>query len=457
MVYNEAYGENNTEDIAVKRHNYKIKLTAAALAALMLAGCTENAGSSVAEGTGSQSSVTENSVTESSAPENSVTQSSDEQSIDESALTEEQIYDNMVKRSLMDLGNLERMAKFIEKLESKQEVTVAFIGGSITEGLTAGPEKCWARLTYDWLCEQYPDTKINYVNAGMSGTPSILGNIRLKRDVLDYSPDMVFVEFAVNDGNEQTYKDSYEALVRTVLESEKQPAVALYFTVIESGHTCEAYMSEVGRAYSLPMVSLNNVLSYEFEKGRMTWQDYSDDQSHPNEWGHEMTKDLIVYMFEQAIEKTKEMENVTISELPTDWVYSDRFYGMEFVDDAHSSDNFRMITTGSLSGENDTIAQFPDGWSFKGQADEFEAMEFEFTGKNLMLVYKCANSKVLASAKITVDGKEAGTFATAANDGWNNPVAQLVYSGDEGTHTVKLEIAGKEGACYIEILGFGFC
>ena len=58
---------------------------------------------------------------------------------------------------------------------------------------------------------------------------------------------MVFVEFAVNDGNDQIYKDSYDAMVRKILSQENQPAVALYFTVIKSGHTCEEYMSQVGK------------------------------------------------------------------------------------------------------------------------------------------------------------------------------------------------------------------
>ncbi len=287
-------------------------------------------------------------------------ETSETSSIDESKLTEEQIYDNMIERSLMDLGNLERMSKFIGKLENKQEVTIAFIGGSITEGLTAGPEKCWAKLTYDRLCEKkYPDTKINYVNAGLSGTPSVLGNIRLQRDVLDHKPDMVFVEFAVNDGNDQIYKDSYDAMVRKILSQENQPAVALYFTVIKSGHTCEEYMSQVGKAYGLPMVSLNNVLSHEFETGRMKWEDYSDDESHPNEWGHKMTADLIMNMFDKATEKIKTMGDVTLSPLPDTWVYSDRFADMTFIDRTHSSDKLKISSTGTFDTEKETLTSFP--------------------------------------------------------------------------------------------------
>ena len=436
-------------------------LSAAVLCALALTGCADSTTSSSSVDTsGSSSYTSESSAAQDSSSEaaSSEAVSSETQSIDESTLTEEQIYANMVDRSLVDLGNMERMAKFFEKLESGKEVTVAYIGGSITEGLTAGAEKCWAKLSYDRLCEMYPDNKINYVNAGMSGTPSVLGNIRLKRDVLDSNPDLVFVEFAVNDGNDQLYKDSYEALVRKVLSQDNQPAVALYFTVIKSGHTCEAYMSEVGKAYGLPMVSLNNVLAYEFEKGRMTWEDYSDDESHPNVWGHEMTCDLIMNMLNKAKEKAAEMTDVTVSALPETWVYSDRFANMELVDREHSSDRFTMLSTGSFTTDTATASTFPDGWTYKGVPSECEAMEFEFTGKNLMLVYKCANSKVFGSLKITVDDNEVGTFATAANDGWNNPVAVLTFAGEDTTHKVSIipvTQSGEDSVTYVEILGFG--
>lgn len=429
--------------------NLKVKLLAAlVLCAMTLTACSDSGVSSATEsmqGGEPQSSLTSESSTNSDSSVTSQDGLSD--------------YDAMVQRSLMSTGNLERMTNFINKLENKEEVTVAFIGGSITEGLTAGAEKCWAKLTYDYLCEKYPDTKINYVNAGMSGTPSILGNIRVQRDVLDCKPDLVFVEFAVNDGNDQIYKDSYEALVRTILSQEQNPAVALYFTVIKSGHTCESFMSQIGEAYGLPMVSLNNSLKPEFDSGAMTWEDYSDDESHPNVWGHEMTRDLIVNMLEKVTEEVKSGGKTEVSPLPEARVFSDRFEGMTLIDRAHSSDKFTMKSEGSFTTDDETLAQFPDGWYVKMKPSECTAMEFEFTGKNLFLIYRCSDSNRFGSALFTVDGKEVGSFATSANDGWNNPVAQLVYSGDEGTHTVSVTMDNVDGDSnmYLEILGFGIC
>ena len=124
--------------------NKKFKITlCAVLCASMLAGCADNSasgGSAVSSDSSSDTQTTSSVSGSTDSSSDTSSETSETSSIDESKLTEEQIYDNMIERSLMDLGNLERMSKFIGKLENKQEVTIAFIGGSITEGLTAGPE-----------------------------------------------------------------------------------------------------------------------------------------------------------------------------------------------------------------------------------------------------------------------------------------------------------------------------
>lgn len=67
------------------------------------------------------------------------------------------------------------------------------IGGSITEA--GGPG--WVG---DRLREQFPDSLVSVVNSGMSGTGSSLGVFRVERDVLAHQPDLMVIEFCVNDG-----------------------------------------------------------------------------------------------------------------------------------------------------------------------------------------------------------------------------------------------------------------
>lgn len=193
-------------------------------------------------------------------------------------VSSEELREYMVNNSLMTLGDTSRMINVMKKAEAGEEITVGFIGGSITEGISAGDSLCYAKLTHNALCEMFPDTTVNYVNAGLSGTPSVLGVVRAERDLFgEKQPDIIFIEFAVNDGGEQQYKDCYESLVKKCLDKENAPAVVLLFTVLKNRYSCQPQMAAVGEHYGLPMISVGNALNPVFDAELMKWDAYSDD------------------------------------------------------------------------------------------------------------------------------------------------------------------------------------
>lgn len=97
------------------------------------------------------------------------------------------------------LGNV------LAKLQAGGEVRVAYFGGSIT---AAGG---WRVKTQKWLQAAYPQAKLIEINAAIGGTGSDLGVFRCRQDVLSKNPDLIFVEFAVNDGGAEP-----EAIWRTM-------------------------------------------------------------------------------------------------------------------------------------------------------------------------------------------------------------------------------------------------
>ncbi|MBP3854727.1 MAG: SGNH/GDSL hydrolase family protein, partial [Ruminiclostridium sp.] len=218
--------------------------------------------------------------------------------------TERDVYLSLACTSV-SAGDPTRFRRVFEKAANGEEITVAYIGGSITEGYTLEPEQCWAYLTHRWLCEKYPSAKINYVNAGLSGTPSTLGLIRSDRDVLAPcgDPDIVFIEFAVNDDGSAVTKEAYESLVRKMLDLESAPAVALVFMRTDTGYSCQDWQKEVGLLYGLPMISINDALTKAIEDGYMTWADYSNDGAHPNPEGSKFVAEAVELMFEMLEDK----------------------------------------------------------------------------------------------------------------------------------------------------------
>ena len=60
--------------------------------------------------------------------------------------------------------------------------------------------------------DRFPDTEFEFTNAGIASTCSHTGAFRLPRDVLAYKPDLLLVEFAVNDDQDAAH--SYQAALQ---------------------------------------------------------------------------------------------------------------------------------------------------------------------------------------------------------------------------------------------------
>jgi acyl-CoA thioesterase-1 len=82
-------------------------------------------------------------------------------------------------------------------------VTVVFFGDSITEGQYVDPALRWTNLLVDQLTLAYRDTPVSlhFLNKGISGETSRQGLERFARDVQVYQPDVMTLQFGLNDCN----------------------------------------------------------------------------------------------------------------------------------------------------------------------------------------------------------------------------------------------------------------
>ena len=358
-------------------------------------------------------------------------------------------YEKMVDRSLLSVGDMTRMSDVFQKAQNGEDITVAYIGGSITEGYNAGTTEFYAKTCTDLLQGYFPDITVTGVNAGISGTPSLLGNLRLERDVLSADPDFVFVEFAVNDGQEADYKNAYESLVRTLLTQEKDIAVVLLFTVLDSGYTCQEHMSKIGANYDLPMISVHDSVYEEIEAGRMTWQDYSNAQSHPNAYGHKCITDFVDNYYQKVLPVVAENVGEVSKELP-DPVFSAKYMNMHYMDSA-------TMDGVELDGfeQYDTHGSFHNGWMYRGT--DGGSMKFTVECSVLEMVFKANNSDKYGTADIYVDGEKVKSVVSNMSDGWNNPVtAYLIDNDSSAEHTVEIRMEGGVTQAFF-VMAFGYC
>lgn len=320
-------------------------------------------------------------------------------------------------------GDVTRLESVLHRAQAGETITIGVIGGSITQGTNiSAPKYAYANVMLTWWKEQFPNAEFNLVNAGIGATDSYLGVHRVQKDLLDQKPDLVIVEFSVNDMNNVFFKKSYENLVRRILLAPNTPGVVLLFMTQEDGTSAQEQHANIGFRYGLPMVSYRNAIMPEVEKGTLRWQEISPDNIHPNDRGHAIVSELLTRYFASIYQNMGDAAPVLTA-------FSRSHVERQSYQNARI-ENAETITPDVLGNavEGDYFSVFPNGWRCVG-------------GEGLVFTVECANVGVLylrtidgASGKfdVYVDGVLAATVDGDFPNGWGDFAAsQEVFSSKE--------------------------
>ncbi|MDQ1089963.1 SGNH/GDSL hydrolase family protein [Siphonobacter sp. SORGH_AS_1065] len=205
---------------------------------------------------------------------------------------------------------------FFEKIKAGKPIMVGYLGGSITE---AG--KGWREQSLSWLQKTYPQVPFRQINAGVGGTGSDLGVFRVQTQVLDQNPDLVFVEFAVNDNGkkpEQIYK-AMEGIVRKTWR--QNPHTDLCFVYTLTADLAPTYqqgklpasalaMEQIAEYYGIPSICLGLEVAALAQQGKLIFKGkpedapdkivFSVDNVHPYpETGHRLYTEALAKALKQ--------------------------------------------------------------------------------------------------------------------------------------------------------------
>lgn len=208
-----------------------------------------------------------------------------------------------------DFSIFERRAKAGEMLR------VVFLGGSLTWGAQAtDPDKTSYRaLVGQKLEEAYPKARFQFHNAAIGGTGSQLAAFRLERDVLAYKPDLVFLDFTINDNPYEIPNPNrlaaYESLIRRLIEKEVAVVQVILpskqdVRAIPSPRPLDAKHKEIGEAYGLPLADAVMLAQQRVREGKTTadllW-DLPEDQTHPGDAGYALYAEAAWKAFTTAV------------------------------------------------------------------------------------------------------------------------------------------------------------
>lgn len=362
--------------------------------------------------------------------------------------------EKMKKRSIVSKGNIDRILKLISKAESGQDINIAFLGGSITQGCNATEyKKCYVSLVYKWFKDKFKNINVKCINAGVGATGSLIGAHRAYVDVISKNPDIVFVDASVNDDESKIDQIAYESEIRRLLSSRSKPAVIEVFMAKFDLDNVQNQETKVGLRYGVPMISYRDAIYDDVKSGEIDIEDLITDEVHPNDNGHEIITNLLTSfiedIYENSYEKNKEI-NIVDNTLNISCVYGDKFI------DGKILNNTSLVPTEIKEFEkfNEGFQVFHDAWIYRG--NNTGKLMFDIECKNVILLYKKLVDKKAGKFKVRVNGEEKVTIDSYFKDGWGDwSVTEVLEESNEvKKYTIEIETIRELEDKEIIILGF---
>ena len=197
------------------------------------------------------------------------------------------------------------LPNFFQKLQAGQTVTIAYLGGSITAASDG-----WREHSASWLQKQYPLASIKSIDAGIGGTGSDFGVFRLRKQVLELNPDLIFIEFAVNDGemSPKLIHETMEGIVRQTWKYNSHIDICFVYTLAATMlpamqkrrmPVSSRAMEDIAQHYGIPSVNMGMEVAALSLNGKLIFKGklneypgkivFSPDNVHPYaETGHRL-------------------------------------------------------------------------------------------------------------------------------------------------------------------------
>ncbi len=331
------------------------------------------------------------------------------------------------------------------------ELKVAYFGGSITAA------EGWRGLTTAHLRTLFPKLTITEITAGLPGTGSDLGVCRLEQDVLQYHPDLIFVEFAVNDTNTapEQIERTMEGIVRQARRANPQVDLCFVYTIstpglpdLEAGRfpPSARAMERVAAHYGIPSLHFGVEIARRVGAHEINFKapdqpddarTFSLDGVHPTRAGHK----IYFSTLERALPQLLAVAAPSASaELPAP-LHTDNWEGarLTLLTPAMRHGDWSPVAKDDANLRGATKHLLPALWRTE---DVHTAVEFEFTGSKFGLYGIAAPDS--GEFRVTIDDLPPveGTFFDAyvsptfcRQREWFYP-AQL----NAGPHKVRVEL-----------------
>ena len=346
-----------------------------------------------------------------------------------------------------------RLKNLMKRAANGESLVIGFLGGSITQGsLSSTPKTCYAYLVYEWWKKSFPNAAFSFVNGGIGGTTSHYGGARAWKDVLCYRPDIVTVDFSVNDDANEFFEETYEGTLRRLLAAPSSPAVVVLNNVFyDTGKNAQDYHNRIADHYGIPHVSIKDTVYPDVESGKIVRADITPDNLHPNDKGHRLVADEICKLLDsikaEVEEETIAGENVEGKRTKTE---ASVLLPAPLTENAYEHSRLIQIQDNEaiLDGflvdpieKKGMLDIFKNGWTAAHTNDK---ISFEIECSCLAVQYRKSVQQPVPKAKAVIDGDEAHAVILDGNftEDWGDCLylEPLLHHAEKKVHRIEITI-----------------
>ena len=202
-------------------------------------------------------------------------------------------------------------AELNKKWPGNRTVNLVFHGHSVPTGYANTPNvhrpQAYPFLILNKLQQHYPYSVVNTITTSIGGENSAQGEQRFKKDVLPYKPDVLFIDYALNDrriGLEKT-KQAMEKMIKMALKKHIKiilvtPSPDLKVDITVPGNILEQYTNQlIALAQQYHIGLANSYAAFvNLAKSGENLHNYMAQYNHPNEKGHDVIANEIMKWLE---------------------------------------------------------------------------------------------------------------------------------------------------------------
>lgn len=346
-----------------------------------------------------------------------------------------------------------RLKNLMKRAANGESLVIGFLGGSITQGsLSSTPKNCYAYLVYEWWKKSFPNAAFSFVNGGIGGTTSHYGGARAWKDVLCYRPDIVTVDFSVNDDANEFFEETYEGMLRRLLAAPSAPAVVVLNNVFyDTGKNAQDYHNRIADHYGIPHVSIKDTVYPDVESGKIVRADITPDNLHPNDKGHRLVADEICKLLD-SIKAEMEEETIAGENIEGKSTKTEASVLLPAPLTENACEHSRLIqiqdNEAILDGflvdpieKKGMIDIFKNGWTAAHTNDK---ISFEIECSCLAVQYRKSVQQPVPKAKAVIDGDEAHAVILDGNftEDWGDCLylEPLLHHAEKKVHRIEITV-----------------